>query len=420
GSMLWIWVVDGRRIVALERATGRFVKETAILGEQEKILRGEGAFFVVSNIASGRQQITTVRLKDGNVSTLDLAASRREAATIWQEDQVPTPNIQAACTDFLPSGEGLLRADIRLVEKKVVERAAMRANDDKALDELEKSTNGASSSDAVKLAQVLANDAQRDLTGGKERIDESTYEVTLRRVAGAPVAEWKGRVQGRPELFASASLTLLSAGNQLLAFDLSNKKLWDTKLVQPVRSREHSEPAPYLEHADRLYFADQAFLTAFERATGRVLWRLPSVGITALQIDEAGKLYVSSANATADSLLYSQESRLSDVTPPVTIKLDPRNGKILWKAEKYEECYVSGGSIYASRSVRNMQDVTNAVFDPKKAVDTRYTLYKLDAGNGKAQWGWFQNRRPLHVLSRGRTVILLFEKELQVIKSIAL
>jgi hypothetical protein len=105
---------------------------------------------------------------------------------------------------------------------------------------------------------------------------------------------------------------------------------------------------------------------------------------------------------------------------PLTIKVDAKLGKILWKLEKYQDCFVSGRDLYASRETRNGDDAVNAVFDRSKVPQTRFKLYKLSTRSGEPQWEWFQTRRPLRIESEGKKVSLLFQDELQVIKSIAL
>lgn len=103
---------------------------------------------------------------------------------------------------------------------------------------------------------------------------------------------------------------------------------------------------PCLEDDERLYFFDKGFLTALDRSSGKTLWRLPSFGSQKVQLDDS-VLYVNSANGSAESLQYSQQADLTSV--PMLLKVEAASGKVLWKKEKYEDCFVSQGSIYAVR-----------------------------------------------------------------------
>lgn len=237
------------------------------------------------------------------------------------------------------------------------------------------------------------------------------------------------RVQGRPEIFSTATLDLIVAGQTLVAFDRALHKAWESKLAHPLAFAEtHDDAAtaaaprtatrahPCLEEAGRLYLFDKGFLSTFESATGKALWRLPSIGIQKAQLDGRGTLYLSSANGSAEALKYAA----LDNAVPQLLKVEAATGKIRWKLDKYQDCFVSGGDLYATRETRNAQDAVNQVFDRSKAPQCRFKLYKLSARDGEPQWEWFQTRRPLRIECEGKKVSLLFADELQVLKSIAL
>jgi outer membrane protein assembly factor BamB len=118
-------------------------------------------------------------------------------------------------------------------------------------------------------------------------------------------------------------------------------------------------------------------------------------------------LYVSSANESAETLKYSQQAVRGG--EPLTYKIDVKTGQIVWKAEKFDDCFVSGGSVYATRETRNAIDAVNGVFEGSKAIKSRFKLYKLSARDGRPQWEWFQTRRPLRIDADRRKVSLLFE-----------
>lgn len=429
-----IWMIQERSVRMLDRANGRVTKEIQLAGNFRKAMPGAGCLYVVSG-ESAVQHVSRIASADGSVQTIDVTGASAEQRFEWnQGGQPPTPSVQPQRTEFSASGAELLQMNVRLVEKKITERQALKRDSVADWEAADKNTTGGWSNDAAVIAQTMANDAQREMTGGKELIDESSYEVVLRRpfqagsAEGAPVV-----VRGRPDVFSTASLDLVTAGQTLIAFDRANKKLWEAKLAFPANAPSYDPGIgptaatafhPCLEDDKRLYFFDKGFLNAFDRKTGTTLWRLPSVGIRKVQLDAGGMLdsaavlYVTSDNGSAETLQYSQQAAAPSL--PLVFKIDAGTGKILWKQEKYEDCFVSGGSVYVTLEARNAEDLVNAVFDRSKAIQTRFKLYKLSARDGKPQWEWFQTRRPLRIEADKKKVTLLFADELQVLTSLAL
>lgn len=425
-----IWVAQGRRIVALDRANGQLTKQVPLAGEFDHAMRGVGRFYVVAAAGDGGRQVVAVNLADGAAAGFGVTTpGTSERFTFAGEGQPATPNLQPARAEFSAAGGELLQVDIHLVESKVTERQVMSGSYISDMEEADKKTTGGWAADAMVVAQSLAKEAERDATGGKERIDESTYEVTLRRPFAtglAPVGPL--RVQGRPEVFSTAGFDLLAAGQTLLAFDHANKKLWESKLAGPLvfgdwadeegaygeapDERTATTARPCVEDAERLYLFDKAFLSAFERSSGRPLWRLPSSGIRKVQLDGSGLLYVLSSNV-------APESYGLNTNHPVMMKVEAKSGKIVWKIEKYQNVFVSGGDLYATRETQNAEDAINRAFR-SAAPETRFKLYKLSTRDGEPQWEWFQVRRPLRIEVERKKVSLLFPDELQLLKSIAL
>lgn len=431
-----IWVVQGRTVRMLDRGNGRVTKEVSLAGDFRKAMYGAGCLYVVSSEGGG-QQVSRISATDGAVQAIAVTGASADQRFEWnQGGQPPTPIVQAQRTEFSASGAELLQMNVRLVEKKITERQALKRDSVADWEAADKNTTGGWSNDAAVIAQTMANDAQREMTGGKELVDESSYEVVLRRPFKAGSTDTSPVVvRGRPEVFSTVSLDLVVAGQTLIAFDHGNKKLWEAKLAFPAAAPSYRDdqaigPAaatafhPCLEDDKRLYFFDKGFLNAFDRKTGTTLWRLPSVGIRKVQLDAGGMLdsgavlYVTSDNGSAETLQYSQQAALPSL--PLVFKIDAGTGKILWKLEKYEDCFVSGGSVYVTRESRNAEDMVNAVFDRSKAIETRFKLYKLSARDGQPQWEWFQTRRPLRIEADKKKVSLLFADELQVLSSIAL
>jgi hypothetical protein len=419
-----IWIAQGANVRMLDRANGRLLKELPLGGQFEKVMRGADCWYVTATNEAGARQIMRIPVSDGMAKLISVAGSSADSHVAWQGNE---PALQAQRTEFSATGAELAQLEVRLLEKKITEKQALKGDSASDWQAAEEKTTSGWAMDAGALAQAIANDAQRELTGGKERIDESTYEVILRRPFKTDLsASAPEKVQGRPKVFSTASLDLVVAGRTLLAFDHQNKKLWTSTLgfptadvfmtEQPASDTVATLSRPCLEDGKRLYFFDKGFLSAFDRNSGATLWRLPSVGIQKVQLD-GGALYVTSSNSSAQSLQYTQQA---DVATPLLYKIDASSGKIFWKQEKYDDCFVSEGSVYATLETRNAADLVNSVFQRESAISTRFKLYKLSASDGKPQWEWFQTRRPVRIEADKRKVTLLFADELQILKSIAL
>jgi PQQ-like domain len=428
-----IWVAQGHKVRMFDHANGRLAKEISLAGNVKRVMHGTDCWYVLTVGESGAQQITCFTAAGGAAKAIDVNGAMAQPRFQWEgTGQPPTPTVQSQRTEFSAAGAELLQMDVRLVDKKITERRALKGDSASDWEAADKNTTGGWSNDAAVLARAMANDSQRETTGGKELIDESTYEVLLRRPFNSGIPDGSPvKVQGRPELFSTPSFDLVVAGRTLIAFDHANKKLWEAKLAFPAAKPDFiAESAsgaaggvsePCLEDDKHLYFFDKGFLNAFDRNTGATAWRLPSVGISKIQLDAGGilargsVLYVSSSNGSTETLEYSQQSAAPSL--PLLFKVDAGSGKILWKVEKYQDCFVSHGNVYATLESHNAEDLVNNVFQRSKAIQTRFKLYKLSARDGQPQWEWFQTRRPLRIEADKKKVSLLFADELQVLTS---
>ena len=416
-----ILLLHGAQARLLDRASGAVKKEIPLPGNFSRVLRGAGCAYAVGASADVARQVTRIGTADGATQTVKITGPRSEGRWRMKEAGQPAePMTQPLRTELSAGGGALLRCDVRLVEKKITERVLAGATDaSSALEEADKKAATGWGSDAALYAKALAKDSAGEDNGGRERNDESTYEVILTRPLDAGIPEVRATVHGHADVFSTRTLDLIAAGRTLLAFDHNNKKLWETTLANPIadpgsaRDDEDDDTTattaqPCVEDGGR-YFFDSAFLTAFYLATSQPAWRMPGSGIHRLQLDGRGALYVSTGSGEFDP----------NGALPQTMKVDAKSGKILWKVEKYQDCIVSGGDVYATRETRNSEDMVNSVFDKSKAIECRWKLYKLSAGKGEVQWEWFQTRRPRRVEADGKKVALLFADELQIIKSIA-
>jgi outer membrane protein assembly factor BamB len=312
--------------------------------------------------------------------------------------------------------------EIRLKEKRIRTRDAIKAGSDKEL-EAAADTAAAHSVDELKaITSLIRNDAARLNGEATERVDDSTYEVILTRPFEPESPAWTGTLRGRVQVFSTPTLHLITAGTKLLAFAPGNRKAWEATLGSPVPiHRSDIEPEtsaqPWLEAGGKLFFADGAFLTAFDAKSGQVAWRLPSVGIRKLQMDGEGNLYVLSDNLHVETLTYAADASLRD-SVPLTMRVGAADGKIRWQMEKYEDVWASGKDVYVLREGKNPGDLEHQVFAPGSAPEARVKIYKLSRGNGEPMWEWFQTRRPRAVEVQGKKVALLFGDELQIVTSI--
>lgn len=412
-----VWIAQGRRVVGLDRTDGHVLKTAMLGGNVASLERGAEELFVLASVGQGRD-LQVTRIVPGNATaqniTVGIPPEPREEE--WHEGSPHKPATPEHRILFSANHSSLLQLDVRLIEKKLTERQTMSGESGSDLEAADKKTTGGFGKDALLMAQALNRESERDATGGKEIIDESTYEVALQRPFTPALPAATARVHGRAEVFSTPNLDLIAAGKDLVAFDHSNKKLWQAQLAQPIAAanrfswsdeEEASTSHPCLEAGDRLYFFDTAYLTAFARQTGQPAWRLPLKGIHKIQRDDADHLYISSLPGTS-----GEAAQL--------LRVEAKTGRVVWKVEKYDDCFVSGKDLYVTRETRNAEDMVNAVFDRSKAPQCRWKLYKLSTRNGEPQWEWFQTRRPARVAADHKRVALLFADEMQIVTSIAL
>jgi outer membrane protein assembly factor BamB len=171
---------------------------------------------------------------------------------------------------------------------------------------------------------------------------------------------------------------------------------------------------------DSLYFFDQGVLTAFALPSGSVRWRLPSFGISAIQFGDRGMLYVDTTTAGPEDIQYSDTVRVEKIHP-VLLKVDPANGKILWKAEQRgERCLISGKYLYAESVQEGGLGLANALGDalnaPKNDTSVAFHLYRLDPDTGDALWDMHYPQRPENLAVEGNRILLRFGDDLEIFK----
>lgn len=410
------WLAEGSRVMGFTRSGGELKTNMNLPGPVTRMVRGSDAVFFVAYAGRAVRYVVQVSASGGTrVIYLPVA---EEKALVQIEGNVRMPDISAMRNEFIGGGS-LGVAEVRLVKNEIEERQAIKPGAEEAAVQ---STSGAGVNEAQAILQVAEHDAMR-MNGGVERIDASTYEVSVRRpfVAGSPV--WKGEFKGRVQCFSTPRLSLVTAGTKLVALDSHNAKVWESTLAAPAMlgdgfQWDGAQSKPCFEHGERLYFFDRAVLTAFQMSTGKVIWRFPSVGIRKVEIGGDGVLYVHSANLATESLSYLSELKASN--DPVLMKVNAANGKIGWAADNIENMWASGKDLYSMRVERHGSDVETAVFPPGSQSAVRVNIHKLNPSTGKPRWEWFQAKMPLKIIADGKKVAILYADGLQVIHSTAL
>jgi outer membrane protein assembly factor BamB len=170
-----------------------------------------------------------------------------------------------------------------------------------------------------------------------------------------------------------------------------------------------AEHFPCVETVDALYVFDQGMLTCFELATGQARWRLTSVGISRVQADTEGKLYVNTTSASVEVIDFPKQFT-TQRPQPVIMKVDPANGKVLWKVTSLgDECTLTGKFVYAARS-------SSGAF----GTGTFFNIYRLNPANGKELWNFYAERWPRNTGYFGNRFMLQWKDEVQVLKFLTL
>ncbi len=321
---------------------------------------------------------------------------------------------------LIPTKDGFVQFSVKLLESRFVTRDAMKPAPAKsALD------GNLTVAKTAELANEMLNEMQRERGGQTIREDESRYLATIRRM-DSPDA-WSGEVIGHPSLFPLATVNVLTANKTVLVLDKTNKKLWQATLSYNVSGGYgalESEHAPYglgpcVERKDTLYVIDEGVITAFDLATGNVRWRLPSVGIMGLFFDDEGMIYMNTTTASPDSLKYSNQIDITRKDSAIVMKIEPKTGKVLWKAELGGlVSYCSGKFIYVTHGYHADDDEDSGPYtmDSVMGKESFVSIKRINPKNGRAMWEHVEKRAPFDVQFDQNTIRLVFKKEVEVLR----
>jgi len=415
------WILFSDRLAQFDRRSGNCKQEIPLTPPLFGATPNDGGMAVVASGASGGGIIIRIMLADGRVQTVPIAAglsaNDEDNATRMKPPAAKPvePAKRAGGGDrFIPDGADAMQMKVDLIERKMLVRQAMKAAKKSLVD------NNLTAGQSEEASEQMINDLQREQTGGVEVEDASRYRVTLRRWPAGAAADWTGEVIGPPSFFALKTRGVLAAGNSLHVFDKTNRKLWSATLTYslPHPAAENFTAAaapPCVESGNDLYVFDRGMLTSFDAATGGVHWRLTSVGISRVQPDGEGHLYVTSTTASPDTIEFSQQFSLSAKAKPVILKVDAATGRVLWRAEDVgDQCFLSGKYVYAARAT------AADLITPGEEPILYFDLYRLNPSDGRAMWDYSQSRHPVQIEVQGREILLHFRGELQVLKFFSL
>jgi hypothetical protein len=429
-----LWILFPKHLIQYDRRSGNRKQEIPVNPYSSELVEGADGLTIISTDESDRRVITRIRFADGTVQTEPIdapkpatpppaarsksspgppgtaAAKTFAAATNILAALARTPARESYRDRFKVDGAGVVQVKLDLIERKTVMRQAMKQPKKSLVDD---NLTAGQSLDAVVREM---NEARRETTGGVEEEDASRYRVTLRRLPAGTAPDWTGEAIGPPAFYPLKNLGVLVSGKMIQVFDKNNKRLWGANLTYPVSERYSSEYAdeaepPCVEAGNTLYVFDKGMLTSFDAATGDVRWRLTSVGISQVQLDEKGNLYVSSTTASPDSIQFSQEFDPSARSAPVILKVAAATGKVLWRNEGFgDTCYLSGKYVYIARATES--PLVTIGEDPILNFD----IYRLNPSDGRLKWNYSQPRHPVQVEVQGKLILLHFRGELQVLK----
>jgi hypothetical protein len=357
-------------------------------------------------------------------ATLAATMNQERALSEMESDEdraANTPGARKATapeqSTVIPGPNGFVQLSTRLLESRITERSAMKAAPKKsALDNL----SVANTADA---ANEILNEMQRNRGGDIVREDESRYLVTIRRPGQS--GSWSGEVVGPPSLYPLQTVNVLTANKSMVVLDKSNKKLWQSSLSFNVprgpgallTGDASAGQGPCVEHGNTLYVFDEGVLAAFDLATGNARWRLPSIGITGLFFDDQDMLYVNSSTAGPENLKYSRQIDITQKSKDVVLKVDAKDGRVLWSAEPGGPInYLSGKFLYTVSFYQPEESDEDNPYAPESNRAPFLRIRRISPRNGHILWEHGQERAPLDIQFDKNTIRLVFKKEVQVLR----
>ncbi len=245
-----VWICLGSRVLRLNDATGEIKQTIPVAGQFQSFTPTVSNILVISSKDETTRVAMQIDLATGEAATRDIVVPRSEkhlmpnelpanvqptaGALLSQamEDQKFNKPLDAMSSEFFSAGDNLVELRVKLLEPKVIYVQSIKPRGPSHLD-----GNTTASTSVGDVESEVFNDIKRSQTGGVKGIDQSRYEVKLRRWTGETPIEWTGEVTGVPGFFPLKTVDLLVAGPWLAVFDKQNNKLFEAKLSYPVSER---------------------------------------------------------------------------------------------------------------------------------------------------------------------------------------
>ncbi len=403
-----VWLGRGQAITRYDLTTGSKKTEVALSQKADQFADDERSIIAVSFSAPNQRVITRVDLGTGKsesqLFTLPTGARRKAVASDVFYDG------SDAEARFIPAGASVAALATQLLERRIVTSdGSQPASERKKTPIIERENLRAA--DSSEAATEFLNQ-----NGGAVERDESRYRVTLSRLF-ATGAEWSGDVVGRPAFFTTPAMDVLVAGTDLTALEKDNRAAWTAKLSYPVGPEflEGGTRSPVAANGSRLYVFDLGTLTSFDLRSGKVAWRLQSVGIQQV-VPSGDAIYVSTSSAGPEAIKYNEGIHFSDRTYPIILKVEASTGKVLWSLDRMADRVVTSGKfLYVARSATSAMESLSAVSEQRDA-DVTFILRRIDPATGKPEWSWMQNGAPDDWSARNNTLLVRRRHVLKLLK----
>jgi outer membrane protein assembly factor BamB len=431
-----IWVCLPTSILQLNRNSGEIQKSIALSGSLVGAVVDGSVLVATSRNDRDKESVTKVDIATGSTKTQDIAltpVTRTKAKNELAANAVPTAGamLDAEFNDevafdksrdqVIPSANGTAKMLVKLVEQRLVSVQSIKPQGKTVIDE-----KLSASSSSASVAEEVFNDIKRSRTGGTKKVDESRYQVTIHRVDES-VSDWSGEVTGPPGFFQEMTVDVLTAGKGITLIDKKNKKVMSGKLPYPVAdgfvSSRGGHGAPCREIEGVLYFFDQGTLAAYALPAGNELWRLPSVGVSSVQPDGKGNLYVCTTTAGPEDIQYSDQIKVGDKTHPALLKVNAKTGNVLWKIEKTgQSCFLIGKFLYSSNHWTNGGGLPRGLSDAlgsASSAPANFILSRIDPSNGKEIWYYNRSEAPNEIDFSQNKIMMVYDNRVDILKFMA-
>jgi hypothetical protein len=313
--------------------------------------------------------------------------------------------------NFIPAGPNVVRFDSKLLQENIIQHAALQTQQPKK--PLLVDSDNLTAGQSMRASVEMANSMRGPAVGETE--DLSTFQVRVHRLLASGVDDWTNVVTGEPSFIPLTTVDLVTAGKSVYVLDKNNKKLWDAKLSNPAVPQIHSyfgndeANATCLELKDSIVVADTEMITCFDIASGAEKWHLGLGGLTGMQDDGRGHLYLTSNSTEGGGVATADH--------PLITKVDERTGKEVWRAESLgAQCLVSGKFVYGTWVSRVF-----AALKIEEGGDRIYNLNLISPSTGRRIWNYrAANRQILRTQVQQNWILLQFDDEMMVLKFFSL